>query len=284
MKGTQKNFDKGYVHNNFNIMEMLSATKNKLGAKCQLPQKESRQYSHHVDGMQKNSLKVKNLLVIIDDQKLFHKVQESVQSYRSPKNFQTTQQNDMNDQDNQKNGNSRILSPREQNEMIEYLQRKNEELIQENKSKQQLINKLLGVNNGSEKIKKIQSPKSQQKFQYIPKSADARNKIENEIRLPLIKPSEPILEQKIEKQTIQNEIQRCDLLNQYNMSFGKQINLNEDKKEQLQITSDQSRQRNPREKLYSQPNQPLKKNHFSKMLQKLPLEFHLEIENQKSQL
>ncbi|CAD8118777.1 unnamed protein product [Paramecium sonneborni] len=286
MKSSETNQDIAQLHN---IKAILSARKSSLGIKSQMPQKESRQFSNHIDGLQRKSIKVKNLLVITDDQKLFHKVQEGIQSYRSPKNCETNQQNDLNHLNKGKNGNSRMLSPKEQNEMIEYLQRKNEELVQENKQKQQIINRLLGAYNGSQKMKKIQSPRlskqQQTTFQYIPKSADARNKMENEIRLPLIKAQEPIYEQKIEKQMVQNENQRSDLQNQYNMSFGKQINLNEGKKEQqLELIHIQNRQSNPREKLYSQPNQPLKKNHFSKVLLKLPQEFHLENENQKSQL
>ncbi|CAD8202282.1 unnamed protein product [Paramecium pentaurelia] len=284
MKSSQTNSNLAQLQDNYNKIHMLSARTNKLGLKSQMPQKETRQFSHHVDGIQRKQIKVKNLLVITDDQKLFHKVQESIQSYRSPKNFQTIEQECPNHLDNGNKKNSRMLSPKEQNEMIEYLQKKNEELVQENKEKQQLINRLLGACNGTQKIKKMQSPKSQSIFQQIPKSADARNKMDTDIRLPLIKTPEPFLEQRQDKQIVQNENQRNDLLNLYNMSFGKQINLNEEKKEQLELTSNQNRQTNPREKMYSQPNQPLKKNHFSRVLLKLPQEFHLEIENQKSQL
>ncbi|CAK60244.1 unnamed protein product (macronuclear) [Paramecium tetraurelia] len=284
MKSSHTNSNLTQFEDNYNKMNVLSARTNKLGLKSQMPQKESRQFSHHVDGKQRKQIKVKNLLVITDDQKLFHKVQESIQSYRSPKNCQTIDEECPNHLDKGNKKNSRMLSPKEQNEMIEYLQRKNEELVQENKEKQQLINRLLGSGNGAQKIKKIQSPKSQLTFQSIPKSADARNRMETDIRLPVIRTPERILEQRQDKQIVQNENQRSDLLNLYNMSFGKQINLNEDKKEQLELTSNQHRQTNPREKMYSQPNQPLKKNHFSKVLLKLPQEFHLEVETQKRQL
>ncbi|CAD8196613.1 unnamed protein product [Paramecium pentaurelia] len=277
MKSSQTNQNLAQLRDYYSKIPVLSTRANKQEVKSQMPQKVSQQYSNHLDGKQRQSLKVKNLLMINDDQKLFHNVQESIQSYRSPKNWLKYEQESL-DQGNK--GQQRMLSPNEYNNMIEYLQRKNEKLVHENKQKEQLINKLLGGCNRSKRIKKNQLPKSLQLLKQIPKSADAKNKMETEIRLPLIKTPEPSLVNL--RMEFKNE--RNELFNIYNMSFGKQINLNEEKNEQLELISNYNKQGNLREKIYSQPNQPLKKNHFQKFLLKLPQEFHLDMDNQKRQL
>ncbi|CAK92910.1 unnamed protein product (macronuclear) [Paramecium tetraurelia] len=268
-----------------------SARINKIEIKSSVVKKESRQCTSHVDALQRKSIKVKNLLIITDDQvkqfsilkKLLQNAKESVQSYRSPKHLLKKDEKSL---DQESKGKQRVLSPIEQNEVIEYLQRKNEELVQENKQKQQLINRLLGGCNGSQRIKKVQSPKSLMTLKSIPKSAEAEKQMETFFRLPLIKTPEPQLDQKQEVQRRQVENERNESHNLYNMSFGNQINQNEEKKtkEQFELTSNYNGQSSLRIKLHSQPNHPIKKNHFLKFLLKLPQEFHLEMGNQKIQL
>ncbi|CAD8092259.1 unnamed protein product [Paramecium primaurelia] len=174
-----------------------------------MPQKVSQQDSNHEDGKQRQSLKVKNLFMITDHQKLFQNVQQSIQSYRSPKNWLKYEQQCL-DQGNM--GQQRMLSPNEYNNKIEYLQRKNEELVHENKQKKQIINKLLGGCNRSERIKKNQLPKSLQLLKQIPKSVSAKNKMETEICKPIIKTPEPSLV----NLRIEFKNERNELLNLYN--------------------------------------------------------------------
>ncbi|CAD8197108.1 unnamed protein product [Paramecium octaurelia] len=283
MRNSQTTSNLAYFADHQSNMPVASTRINNVEIKSSVAKKESRQFINHVDALQRKSINVKNLLIITDDQKLFQNAKESVQSYRSPKNWLKKDEKCL-DQGNK--GKKRVLSPVEQNEVIEYLQRKNEELAQENKQKQQLINRLLGGCNGSQRIKKVQSPKSLMTLKQIPKSADAEKQMETYFRLPLIKTPEPQLEQKQDIQRRQFYNERIESLNLYNMSFGKQINQNEEKitKEQFEMTSNYNGQSSLRKKLHSQPNHPIKKNHFQKFLLKLPQEFHLGMDNQKIKL
>ncbi|CAD8053532.1 unnamed protein product [Paramecium primaurelia] len=284
MKSSQKYCNLGQFLDNSHFMPTLTSCNNKLCMKSQLSAQGCRKISIHDEIVQRKQGRGKNVLEVSQDDKLFHKGQGSIHSYRSPKNSFTKGKTLVSQTEMINKVSPRLLSPKQQKEVIEYLQKKNEQLVLENKQKQQIINRLIQSGDHTLKINQIQTPQKEQFLPQIPKSVESqRNKV-NDIRFPQIKTPEPYIEHRITKKNVINENTRNEHQNIFNVSFGNQLNLNDGTNQQNNQIPYQNSRFQPLNKKQSHPIQTGKKSHFSKLLLKLPQEFHLSSENQQRQI
>ncbi|CAK88745.1 unnamed protein product (macronuclear) [Paramecium tetraurelia] len=284
MKSSQKYCNLGQFLDNNHFIPTLTSCTNKLCMKPQLFAQGCRKISIHDDIVQRKQGRGKNLLEVSQDDKLFHKGEGSIHSYRSPRNCFTKGKTLVSQTELTNKVSPRLLSPKQQKEVIEYLQKKNEELALENKQKQQIINRLIESGDHTSNTNQIQSPKKEQFLPQIPKSVESKRNKVNDIRFPQIKTPEPYIEHRITKKNVINDNTSNEQQNIFNVSFGNQLNLNDGTNQQNNQIPCSIQRFIPLNKKQTHPIQTGKKSHFSKLLLKLPQEFHLCSENQKKQI
>ncbi|CAD8100740.1 unnamed protein product [Paramecium sonneborni] len=268
MKNSQKYCILGQFLENSHFMPSLNSFNSKVNLKTQLI---TIRESEDIKKVQKNQISGKQQEVIQDNYKrMFKKYEGSIHSYRSPQNCVIKGNTQIKETDLINKVSSRLLSPKQQKEVIEYLQKKNEQLVEENIQKQQIINRLMGTDDNQKRIKQFKLCKGNQILPQIPKSVESKRNKGEEIRFRQIKTPEQQIDDRKSRIDILKEQIRNEQQNIFNVSFGNKMEQNEAPCKIKRVNFLDKRQ--------SHPIQSAKKLHFQKLLQKLPQEFHLEIE------